>query len=158
MAVEIERKYLVHQKLWLALKEKLSGTLIQQGYLSRIAERTVRIRIRGEQAFLTIKGKNKGITRSEFEYPIPVEDAVEMLKICDGAIIEKTRYLLPINNVTWEIDEFYGDNTGLILAEVELENEQQKVALPNWIGEEVSNDTRYYNACLIGHPYKHWKE
>jgi len=156
MAVEIERKYLVHQKLWLAVKEELTGTLIQQGYLSRVPERTVRIRIKGEEGFLTIKGKNEGITRSEFEYSIPVEDALEMLKICDGSIIKKTRYALPLNNVVWEIDEFYDDNAGLIIAEVELQSEEQKLVLPSWIREEVSDDSRYYNACLIGHPYKDW--
>lgn len=156
MATEIERKYLVHPKAWEKAKTKATFSLISQGYLSLEAERTVRIRIKEEVAFLTIKGKTKGISRVEFEYPIPLKDGLDLLKLCQGSMIQKRRYLLKENQLTWEVDEFEGDNKGLIIAEVELESETQEPILPSWIKEEVSDDNRYYNSNLVTHPFKNW--
>jgi len=156
MATEIERKYLVQLETWQQAKINAQCTPISQGYLSLEAERTVRIRIKKEQAFLTIKGKNQGVSRLEFEYSIPLKDGLELLKLCQGTIIQKKRYVLQYDKLTWEVDEFEGDNTGLIVAEVELESENQVFALPSWIKEEVSDDNRYYNANLVQHPFKDW--
>lgn len=156
MATEIERKYLVQLETWRQAKINAQCTPISQGYLSLEAERTVRIRIKKEQAFLTIKGKTQGVSRLEFEYSIPLQDGLELLKLCQGTIIQKKRYVLQYDKLTWEVDEFEGDNTGLIVAEVELESENQVFALPSWIKEEVSDDNRYYNANLVQHPFKDW--
>lgn len=156
MATEIERKYLVQMEAWQQAKVSAEYTLIYQGYLSLEAERTVRIRIKKEIALLTIKGKTEGISRLEFEYQIPLNDGLELLKICQGSIIKKKRYILPYDNLIWEIDEFEGDNAGLTVAEVELDSENQTFALPPWIKEEVSDDNRYYNSNLVLHPFKNW--
>lgn len=155
MAKEIERKFLVTNQDW---KKEATGTLYRQGYLSSVKERTVRVRIINDKAFMTVKGANSGITRLEFEYEIPLADATIMLdSLVEKPIIEKKRYKIKQDQLTWEVDEFLGDNVGLIVAEIELENEQQTFTKPAWIGQEVSDDQRYYNSNLVLHPYKNWK-
>lgn len=154
MGVEIERKFLLKNNTWKALADQ--GQPIQQGYLSLDKERTVRIRIRHNKGFLTIKGKTQGNTRQEFEYSIPVEDAQQLLPLCVHYTIEKTRYLVVHEGHTWEIDVFEGANQGLEVAEVELQTEDELVQLPSWIGAEVSAETKYYNARLIEHPFQNW--
>ncbi|MGB1031950.1 MAG: CYTH domain-containing protein [Flavobacteriales bacterium] len=153
MAIEIERKFLLKSADWRQLV--VSSDLIQQGYLSTVPEKTVRVRSRGEKAFLTIKGKNEGLSRLEFEYEIPASDAQDLLKLCDQSI-SKTRHLVHQGDLVWEIDEFHDLNRGLILAEIELKSESQEFPLPCWIGEEVSNDARYYNSNLTTHPFSVW--
>lgn len=154
MAKEIERKYLVKADAW---KVPANGTTIRQGYLSSVKERVVRVRTKGPKAFLTIKGLTKGISRSEFEYEIPVEDADLLLtNLCEQPLIEKTRYKEVYQGHTWEIDVFFGANGGLIVAEVELTDENEKLALPAWAGEEVSADPRYFNSNLIANPFCKW--
>jgi len=154
MGQEIERKFLVKGTAW---KAQAAGMLYRQGYLSSVKERTVRVRIAGEKAFLTIKGLNKGVTRTEFEYPVPIDDAAAMLDgLCERPLIEKTRYVLPSGGYTWEIDEFHGDNDGLVVAEVELQRADDKPPLPEWAGEEVSSDARYFNSNLVKKPFKTW--
>ncbi|OIR06655.1 inorganic triphosphatase [mine drainage metagenome] len=155
MANEIERKFLVKNTDW---KHHTSGELFRQGYLNIDSERTVRVRIVGEKGFLTIKGKTKNITRAEYEYEIPVADASNMLDtLCFGPQIQKIRYRVSFAGQTWEVDEFLGDNTGLIVAEIELDSEDQKIEFPEWIGEEVSNDPRYYNSNLTVLPFNQWQ-
>lgn len=155
MGVEIERKYLVTSD---AFKEGASGELYRQGYLNSAKERVVRIRIRGDAGFITIKGIAKGVERSEFEYAIPREEAAFMLEnLCEQPIIEKTRYRLEFAAKIWEIDEFHGENTGLIVAEIELESADESFQRPPWLGEEVSADWRYYNSNLLLNPYSKWK-
>ena len=156
MATEIERKFLVHHNLWSEIKKEHNPECIIQGYLSKGAERTVRIRIKANQGFLTIKSKNEGIIRKEFEYTIPLKDAREMIEMCLGAIISKSRYTIVFNGLRWEVDEFSGDNEGLIIAEVELKSEHQEIIIPNWVSKEVSEDTRYFNSSLVSHPFKFW--
>jgi CYTH domain-containing protein len=154
MGSEIERKFLVKGDSWRA---GAHGKPYRQGYLSTVKERTVRIRTVGEQGYITIKGITVGASRPEYEYEIPVKDANEMLdKLCERPIIEKTRYRIPQDDIAWEVDEFEGDNRGLIVAEVELKDENQKVRHPDWIGEEVTNDPRYFNANLVKKPYTTW--
>ncbi|MDY6940518.1 MAG: CYTH domain-containing protein [Cyanobacteriota bacterium] len=154
MAVEIERKFLVVGDRWRSLA---SGVAYAQGYLTSDESKTVRVRIIGDRGYLTIKGATTGLTRMEFEYPIPVADAREMLdRLCDRPPIEKTRYKIPIGNLVWEVDEFARENQGLILAEVELTDENQEISLPDWIGAEVSHDPRYYNANLAKFPFSQW--
>jgi len=154
MAKEIERKFLVKDS-WSPRDE---GLKIAQGYLSTVPERTVRVRIKGGKGYLTIKGKNQGISRAEFEYEIPVRDAEEMLKLAEQPILSKTRYLEQQDGFTWEIDVFEGENQGLIVAEIELPDEQAAFAEPAWLGEEVSGDVRYYNANLIKNPFSQWEK
>jgi CYTH domain-containing protein len=154
MAKEIERKFLVKEDSWRQLAE---GSVYRQGYISTQKEATVRIRIANNQGYLTIKGRSEKYTRSEFEYIIPVADAQEMLDtLCDRPLIEKVRYKVEWAGLTWEIDEFDGANKGLILAEVELSDEQQQIEIPDWIGEEVSADSRYYNSNLAKFPFSEW--
>ena len=154
MAKEIERKYLVVDDAW---RSRAVGTVFRQGYLSTVKERTVRVRVAGDRGYLTIKGITVGAVRSEFEYEIPRADADQMLdELCEQPLIEKTRYEIEAGELTWEIDEFAGVNEGLIVAEVELEDEAQEIALPDWIGIEVSHDPRYFNANLIAHPFSEW--
>lgn len=154
MAKEIERKFLVLGDAWRALAK---GTVYRQGYLSTVKERTVRVRTIDEKAFLTIKGITVGATRAEYEYDIPTADATEMLDdLCEKPIIEKSRYKIPFEGFVWEVDEFAGVNAGLIVAEIELADEDQKFTKPDWIGEEVSGDPRYFNANLIANPYSNW--
>jgi len=150
--VEIERKFLVDGNSW----RNGQGIRICQGYLNRDKERTVRVRLSGEKAFLTIKGMNSGATRAEYEYEIPVSHAEELLKICDGPVLEKIRYVVDYNGIIWEVDEFLGENEGLIVAEVELKSEDQSFDRPDWIGSEVTADPRYFNSNLCSHPYCKW--
>lgn len=155
MGVETERKYLVTGEDWRLLGSPIAYA---QGYLQRGSGRTVRIRLAGEEAFLTVKGPVTGITRQEFEYPIPVEDAQEMLGLCEGPVIQKTRTKIRIGSHLWEVDEFSGENTGLIIAEVELSDPAEIVDPPSWIGAEVTGDPRYYNSNLTVHPYREWRD
>jgi CYTH domain-containing protein len=154
MAREIERKFLVVSDDW---RSGAAGTSFLQGYLSTVKERTVRVRVVGDDAFLTIKGITIGATRSEFEYPIPVADAMHMLdELCEQPIISKTRFVVEHEGHTWEVDEFEGANRGLIVAEIELTRDDEPFAVPAWAGAEVTNDPRYFNANLIAHPYTAW--
>ncbi len=153
MAKEIERKYLVRGADW---KQLASGTVYRQGYIATVGKQTVRVRIIDQQGYLTIKGANQGTVRSEFEYPIPLADAQEMLDtLCDRPLIEKIRYKIPQGDLVWEVDEFLGDNTGLVIAEVELTDPKQEVSLPHWIDRQVT-DPKYFNSNLVKHPYKNW--
>jgi adenylate cyclase len=154
MAQEIERKFRVANDDWRAMAS--SSSSLKQGYLSSSAEATVRVRLEDNLGTLTIKSKTKGITRNEFEYAIPAQEAEELLIICSGPLIEKTRYRIPQENHTWEIDVFEGDNDGLIIAEIELTSDEDYFAKPQWLGEEVSGDSRYYNSNLATHPYVNW--
>jgi adenylate cyclase len=154
MGTEIERKFLVTGDAW---RGQGTATDFRQGYLSTVKERTVRVRAAGVDAWLTIKGITTGASRTEFEYPIPVADAHTMLdELCEQPIIEKTRHVVDVGGLAWEIDEFDGVNEGLVIAEVELTDAAQDVALPDWVGEEVTDDPRYFNANLIDHPYSQW--
>ncbi len=154
MGKEIERKYLVTSDTWRDLAE---GTHYKQGYLNSTKERVVRVRTIDENAFMTVKGLTRGATRLEFEYSIPVDDAITLLdELCEQPIIDKHRYKVAYEGLIWEIDEFHGENEGLIVAEVELESEDQQFEKPNWIGEEVSSDPRYFNSNLIAHPFSKW--
>jgi CYTH domain-containing protein len=154
MGVEIERKFLVDISRW---KPAGAGTRIVQAYLSSAKERTVRVRLQGDAARLTIKGAAVGISRAEYEYPIPSEDAREMLeKLCERPFIDKTRYLEEFAGRTWEIDVFHGENEGLVVAEIELASEDEKIEFPAWIGAEVSSDPRYFNSNLLKHPFSQW--
>ncbi|MEL6581018.1 MAG: CYTH domain-containing protein [Cyanobacteria bacterium J06621_12] len=162
MGTEIERKYLVKESAWRSQKELLQksnpdlGARYCQGYIPTENGTTVRLRIIGEQGYITIKSKVVGHTRAEFEYPIPASDAQEMLdNLCVKPLIDKYRYKVKIDDLTWEVDEFLGENAGLIIAEVELENEAQQVDLPDWIERQV-NDKRYFNSYLVKHPYSQW--
>ncbi|EMI42079.1 CYTH domain-containing protein [Rhodopirellula sp. SWK7] len=153
MGIEIERKFLVIDQGY----RSEDSTLLRQGYLSTVKERTVRVRVAGEKAFLTIKGITEGSKRSEYEYEIPVADAAEMLdELCEPPLIEKRRYRTVHEGMVWEIDEFFGDNEGLTLAEIELDEEGQTFERPSWLGEEVTDDRRYYNANLVSHPFSKW--
>lgn len=154
MATEIERKYLVLDETW---RSRAVGMVFRQGYLSTVKERTVRVRVVGDLGYLTVKGLTVGSVRTEFEYKVPIADAEQMLdELCEQPLIEKTRYVIEENGLTWEIDEFAGANEGLIVAEVELGDESQQVDPPDWVGEEVTNDARYFNANLIAHPFSEW--
>ena len=155
MAHEIERKFLVENESW--REQVKSSKRIRQGYLSGGERSSVRVRVSGERAELNIKSATLDVTRHEYEYPIPLADAEEMLdRLCVGPLIEKTRYLVDHGEHTWEIDLFEGDNAGLVVAEVELESADQPFARPGWLGREVSDDPRYYNSRLVEHPYKEW--
>ncbi|MGC9504295.1 CYTH domain-containing protein [Baaleninema sp.] len=156
MATEIERKFLVKHDGWRSLGR---GTPYRQGYLVNQKGLAVRVRIAGEQGYMTVKGATVGVSRLEYEYPIPLSDAREMLdNLCEPPILEKIRYPIVIGSLLWEIDEFLGENQGLIVAEVEVTDENQAIDLPDWIGEEVSYDPRYYNANLVKFPYSKWSE
>lgn len=152
MTKEIERKFLVRGRPW----HRSEGVLFSQGYLNRDKERTVRVRIQGDRAFLTVKGLTTGATRSEFEYEIPVSDCRELLELCDGPVVEKRRHLVAYRGSTWEVDEFLGENSGLVIAEIELESEDQPFAKPPWLGREVTADPRYFNSNLAADPYRVW--
>ncbi len=152
MPLEIERKYLVDGDGW----RQGQGVLIRQGYLNRDMERTVRIRIEGDRAFLTVKGISRGASRNEYEYPIPLTHAEELLKICDGPLLEKVRYRISDHGSIWEVDEFLGENAGLVVAEVELASEDQPFEHPAWLGREVTGDPRYFNSNLCIHPWRRW--
>lgn len=154
MPTEIERKFLVKGDHWRSLGE---GKPYCQGYIVASADRSVRVRIAGDKGFLTIKGKTIGSTRPEYEYAIPVDHAREMLQsLCIPPLIQKTRYRVEWEGLLWEIDEFEGENQGLIMAEVELADADQPIVFPDWIGEEVTHDPRYYNSNLAQHPFSRW--
>lgn len=155
MALEIERKFLVkaNNQSWM---KHASATYIRQGYLCDDIRRSVRVRINDQAAFLTIKGQTIGMSRHEYEYSIPLEDAEQLLAMCVHSIIVKTRYTLNIDGQIWEIDVFHHDNKGLIIAEVELDHLEQPVTLPDWIASEVTDDPRFYNLALCQHPYNIW--
>ena len=154
--VEIERKFLVNSNAFKT--EAYTQNRISQGYLSSVPERTVRVRIKGNKGFLTIKGvsNESGLSRFEWEKEIPVDEATALLKLCEQGVIEKTRFEVKMGNHIIEIDEFYGDNEGLIMAEIELQSETETFEKPNWLGAEVTQDFRYYNSYLSQNPYKRW--
>lgn len=155
MAVEIERKFLVVNDSWKAQVE--SESTLKQGYLSAEKSLSIRVRIAKGRAQLTIKGTTSGISRSEYEYEIPQQDAQEMMdNLVSGSVIDKTRYKVRCGDHLWDLDLFHGDNQGLIMAEVELASEEEAFQMPDWAGQEVSDDPRYYNANLITHPYCDW--
>lgn len=152
MATEIERKFLVIGDTW----RNATPVTYRQGYLNRDKTRTVRVRIAGDAAMLTIKGQTYGATRAEFEYAIPLADAEALLLLCDGPLIEKTRRKIDYAGLVWEVDEFFGDNQGLVVAEVELTAADQTIDKPDWIGTEVTDDARYYNSNLAMKPFNTW--
>jgi adenylate cyclase len=155
MALEIERKYLVVNDKW--REAIVSESTMKQGYLANVPNASVRVRVSGKEARLTIKGRNKGISRDEYEYSIPLRDAEEILKHhIAGAVIEKVRYRVKCGDHIWDLDLFTGANQGLMMAEVELSSEEEEFQMPEWAGEEVSSDSRYYNASLSSHPYCGW--
>ncbi len=155
MAIEIEKKFLLVNDTW--RQQVYKSIAFKQGYLVGSDKSSVRVRIQGEQANINIKGATIGISRQEFEYPIPVDDAHELLAtLCDKPLIEKTRHYVSVADHTWEIDEFFGDNAGLFVAEIELSHENEDFDMQDWLGKEVSDDKRYYNSMLIKNPYKNW--
>jgi adenylate cyclase len=153
MGQEIERKFLVRGDAWKALGQ---GIAMRQGYLSTDPERVVRVRIEGGAATLTIKGRSVGATRGEWEYPIPLDDAQQLLGLCLRPLVEKTRHRILVQGMCWEVDQFAGENAGLVIAEIELSAEDQQFDKPDWIGDEVTHDARYYNSNLLRHPYSAW--
>jgi adenylate cyclase len=155
MGIEIERKYLVDHDKWRRVK-KPAGIHYRQGYLSNENDRTIRIRVSDKQGYITIKGAATGISRKEYEYEIPVEDGIELLDHLALSQVEKVRYCINFAGNVWEIDEFLGDNEGLITAEIELNNEDDRFEQPAWIGREVSDEDKYYNSSLSTHPFKSW--
>jgi CYTH domain-containing protein len=152
MAKEIERKFLVKNNTWREAK----AIKYRQGYLSTVKERTVRVRTMEDKGYLTIKGIAVGATRMEFEYEIPRKDADMLLDICEQPLIEKNRYAIEHGGFVWEVDEFFGENLGLIIAEIELTSEDQEFPRPDWVGEEVTGDPRYFNSNLIKNPFTAW--
>ncbi len=156
MPFEIEKKFLVSDNTY--KQEAQTQVRIIQGYLSTDPERTVRIRIKEERGYLTIKGKSNasGTTRYEWEKEIEVSEAEELLKLCKEGVIDKTRFLVKAGKHTFEVDEFYGDNQGLVVAEIELENENENFQKPQWLSDEVTGQDKYYNAQLMSNPYKNW--
>lgn len=157
MGIETERKFLLKNSNWKNQKPYAAPALIRQGYLNTAAERTVRVRIKDQEGFLTIKGLTSGFSRQEFEYPVPLGDAQSLLRMCEGPLIEKTRHFIIHGHQLWEIDVFFGENEGLIMAEAELEREDQKLEIPDWIGKEVTQDKRYYNSGLSRYPFQKWE-
>ena len=154
MGTEIERKFLVTENSWRSLA---AGVKYRQGYLNSAKERTVRVRTIDDKGFLTIKGITTGARRAEYEYEIPGGDAEALLDdLCEKPLIEKNRYKIDFEGFVWEVDEFFGENQGLIVAEVELESEDQAFEKPGWIGEEVTGDPKYFNSNLINNPYLKW--
>lgn len=154
MGEEIERKFLVVGDAW---KHEAEVTRFRQGFLSTTPERTVRIRVAGDRGLLTVKGVTVGARRAEYEYEIPFEDAEAMLdSLCERPLIEKVRHALVIGSHTWEVDVFEGENEGLVVAEVELQHEDEPFERPRWLGEEVTDDPRYFNANLVKAPYRTW--
>jgi adenylate cyclase len=161
MGIEIERKFLVSGDGWRAAAHAVLP--MAQGYINDSAsidsgaqQASVRVRIQGEQAFLNLKSREIGHTRQEFDYPIPVDDARALLALCVGGLIDKRRHLVRHGDLLWEVDEFLGDNAGLVVAEVELDDAAQAIDLPEWVGAEVTDDVRYYNLALAAHPYTRW--
>ena len=155
MAQEIERKFLVVSDDWRA--DAGTGTVMVQGYMQSGKQSSIRVRLTDDKAWLNIKSATLGVSRNEYEYEIPLADAREMLaSLCGDSVISKTRYRVPVASHTWEVDIFSGDNQGLVVAEIELSEEEEAFETPSWAGEEVSHDARYYNVCLVKHPYKDW--
>ena len=155
MALEIERKYLIDLEKLGILK---NANRIKQGYITTNKNAVVRVRVKNDKGYLTIKGSNIGVSRLEFEYEIPLVEANEMLdKLCKKPIIDKDRYIIDLHNHIWEVDIFYGDNEGLVIAEVELKDENEHIEFPLWIKEEVTGDIKYYNSNLMKYPYSQWK-
>ena len=155
MAQEIEKKFLIKGNFKPFVQKE---TLITQGYLSSVPERTVRVRIKGDKGFITIKGigSASGASRYEWEKEIPVNEVEELLKICEPGVIDKTRYLVNVGRHTYEVDEFYGENEGLVIAEIELESEDELFEKPSWLGDEVTGDVKYYNSMLMKKPFSTW--
>ena len=154
MAIEIERKFLVKEKPFSIAKRSLK---INQGYIINEKSKVIRVREKGDDYFLTIKGNNIGISRLEYDFPISKEDAKELIfHFCKTTLIEKTRHYIEHKGHTWEVDEFHGKNNGLIVAEIELESEDEKFEIPDWVGEEVTQDDKYYNMNLAIHPFTSW--
>jgi adenylate cyclase len=154
VGVEIERKFLLAGEGWRALGQQV---LLRQGYLSSDPERVVRVRVEGDRAYMTIKGRSVGATRGEWEYPIPLADANELLEaLCQQPIVEKFRRQIEFGGNVWEVDEFLGTNQGLVLAEIELASEDQPFDKPEWIGEDVTHDKRYFNSNLVRNPFSSW--
>jgi adenylate cyclase len=154
MAIEIERKFLVDQT---KLPPLQNGIIMRQGYIQTAGLHTVRVRIQDSQAFLTLKSSSTGQSRLEFEYPIPIDDAQEMLEnLCQKPFVDKTRYLIPYEGHTWELDIFEGENKGLVVAEIELSHEEENFDLPEWVTQEVTTEKRYANSNLIAYPYSKW--
>ena len=154
MPVEIERKFLVTGNGW---RGSGAGTRYRQGYLSLQAGASVRVRASHDAGYLTIKGETSGASRAEYEYPIPLVHANELLDtLCIKPVIEKTRYRIEHRGLVWDVDEFAGENAGLVIAEVELESEEQAIELPEWVGDEVTGDPRYYNVSLVSNPWSKW--
>jgi adenylate cyclase len=157
MGKEIERKFLLSDSTW--RDQVVESRRMRQGYLVSDEHSSVRLRVVGEQAHLNIKSGTLGVSRLEYEYPLPLQDAEEMLdRLCSGPLVEKIRHIVPGDGVEWEIDEFLGENAGLVVAEVELEDESQQFNRPEWLGKEVSMDPRYYNSCLSRTPYSSWSD
>lgn len=155
MAVEIERKFTLKNDNW--RKDVQRSQRYVQGYLAGNDRSSIRVRIAGDKANLNIKSATLGIFRQEYEYDIPLSDAEEMIEtLCEKPVIDKVRHFVSFAGKTWEIDEFSGENQGLIVAEVELDSENEQITLPEWVDEDVSHDTRYYNVCLVKNPYKNW--
>lgn len=156
MAIEIERKFLIKNGLWRDAVEHFCH--YRQGYLIGAKKSSVRVRVAGDRAWLNIKGATLGVVRAEYEYEIPVSEANEMLEnLCEKPLIEKVRYTVPHAGHVWEVDVFEGENEGLVVAEIELTDECEAFEKPEWVADEVSDDPRYYNVCLIDHPYSKWK-
>ena len=155
MAIETERKFLVTGNF---KSEATEHQRIVQGYISSVPERTVRIRIRGDKGYITIKGASdeQGLSRFEFEQEIALSDAESLLKLCEPGVIDKVRFIIPAGKFRWEVDEFHGDNAGLIMAEIETDSPTDVFEKPDWLGQEVTGDKRYYNAMLAKNPYKNW--
>lgn len=155
MHVEIERKFLVDKNKWEEVK-KDSGKTVQQKYLLAEPDKSIRVRIKGDKGYITLKGKSSGFTRNEYEYEIPLQDAGELMEHFPGGLILKTRYKIMFGGKLWEVDEFRDANEGLIVAEIELKSEDESFELPEWVGQEITNDARYYNASLSKNPFKSW--
>ena len=155
MNLEIERKFLVPDETY--KQEAVKAIRIRQGYIAHDAGRTVRVRIADDKGFLTIKGPSRdGISRQEWEREIPLADALDLLPLCHGGTVDKTRYLVPAGEKYFEVDVFAGDNEGLVMAEIELDSPDQPFDRPHWLGQEVTGNPRYYNSYLLHHPYKNW--
>ncbi len=152
MALEIERKFLTTDQGW----RTGAGVLICQGYLCSVPSRTVRVRLAGDAGWLTIKGATDGATRAEFEYRIPIADAQALLALCEGPLLEKVRHRVRFGGHWWDVDEFLGENAGLVVAEVELSAEDEHFERPPWLGAEVTEDARYFNSNLAHRPYRSW--
>jgi len=155
MGVEIERKFLVDHDKWNVL-DKPRGMIIRQGYMLKDDDKTIRIRIKDEQSYITIKGKTEGISRSEYEYAIPLKEGNELLIAFCDAVIDKIRYNINFSGKLWEVDVFEGDNHGLIVAEIELNSEEEAFERPDWVAQDVTDDARYFNSNLSVNPYKNW--